>query len=258
MTPECVISQTECGPQTPCTGTVVLVHGLNIAPSAMEPLAAEFVARGKRVLIVALTGHRPGIEEGSLVSATRWKQDLREALDFAESFPEPVWALGYSLGGLVSVAVLQERARLRVDRLLLLAPAIGFRSWVGCGGLLSRIVPTWFPLRSGVPKRYRARAGIRSPWYRALFDLHREVQQDCSEGALRHLNLKIFISKSDEFMKWSSLESWTSQRDFKNVQMHAIQSVATDFLAPNHLVLDDHCLGKAAWGCMLDKMNAAG
>lgn len=241
---------------------VLIVHGLNISPRAMVPLAAGLASRGHRVSIVGLTGHRGRREEYALVSAERWRSDVREALVQSGAQNTPVRLIGYSLGGLLSTCVLAEMAtrsdaRLWVERLVLLAPAIGIRTWARMGEKVARLVPSWIPLRSGVPRRYRASTLVGSHWYRALFDLHRSIMARPVPELFKSLSIQIFMSRRDEFISWDRLFEWTRfAAPDELVRMHELSSRNRSLLTPHHLIIDEPSLGGEQWGYMLEAISS--
>lgn len=229
---------------TATAGTVVVVHGLNISPQAMRTLAQEFVEhRGQHVVLTTLRGHGVNDSGREQASAQLWKQDLREAIVAAAVLPRPLSVLGYSLGGVLSVCVADSMNEVAIDRLILLAPAIGLRRWVRCGEWLARAMPTWVPLRSGVPRRYRARSAVNSSWYQALFDIYHEAQSIPAGGRLSRTPILILISRRDEFIGWHELERWTARILGADVRMVALDPNSGYLLAPHHLVLDRDCFG---------------
>jgi hypothetical protein len=150
----------------------------------------------------------------------------------------------------------QFDVRLRVERLVLLAPAIGIRPWARIGERAARIVPSWIPLRSGVPRRYRASTLVGSHWYRALFDLHRSITERPVPEFFRTLPIQIFMSKRDEFISWGRLDEWTAMASPEYARMHELISCNKSLLTPHHLIIDEPSLGDEQWRHMLEAISS--
>ena len=70
------------GPEAPrpVRGRVVLVHGLNLAPVTMDPLASWLAAQGFVVARVALSGHRESFRELMRIRHEAWESDVVDAV----------------------------------------------------------------------------------------------------------------------------------------------------------------------------------
>lgn len=109
------------GPPAPAP-LVVCAHGLNSSLAAFELMAPTLVGAGFRLLTYDLYGFglsaRP---KGGRLDLGTLVEQLRLLLDSVVG-PEPVYLVGYSMGGVV-VSAFARHFPQRVKRLLLLAPA---------------------------------------------------------------------------------------------------------------------------------------
>ena len=242
------IAQPDSGAVTPQSRSFLLVHGLNISPRAMDWIGLELRARGHNTPLVQLSGHDGEFSHRTLASAARWKNDLALAAEKAKDFPRPLTILGYSLGGLLSALAVKKGIIAPPDKLVLLSPAIGLRSWVRFFEPLTKILPQSLPLPSGVPARYRAARFAAVSWYRALFDIYHELHADPGPGALKDLPIEIVVSEGDEFIGVAELRRWVAEASLSNVTFRFIRSKARLSPTPQHLLLEPEHFGEPEWG----------
>jgi alpha-beta hydrolase superfamily lysophospholipase len=121
----------ELNPPTP-RGGILLLHGMSDSPYSLRALGEHLHARGYRVVGLRLPGH--GTAPSGLLRV-RW-QDMAAAVRLAardlrtQLEPEqPLYMIGYSNGAALAMeyalARMQGEALPKVDRLVLLSPAIG-------------------------------------------------------------------------------------------------------------------------------------
>ena len=161
-------------PTGPEQAVALLVHGLNLSPDKMNPLARLLAQQGIRVLRVTLHGHGcANLHDFRHVDAEDWFYDILRAYCIAATYAWqhtlPLHYVGYSLGGSLVVEVLHRQwaEPLRFDAMVLFAPGIALRS---APATLARLCPsthapaldTWYDTPQ--PKS----AGLcMSPWYTA-------------------------------------------------------------------------------------------
>lgn len=155
-------------PKGEILGYALVVHGLNTRPTAMQPWVAALLAAGIHVTLVILTGHEePQPDESNekkqarrhafrAATRERWHTDIMHgyhALQQAAPKESPRFFVGYSLGGVLGVELIQQ-GRLHFDSMLLLAPALAMHRRNG--------ILRWLPLPRGsllpsvMPRRFRA------------------------------------------------------------------------------------------------------
>lgn len=111
--------------------SVLLLHGMSDSPYSLRALGEQLNASGVYVLGLRLPGH--GTAPSGLVEIT-W-QDMAAAVRLAmrhlarNNPDQPIYIVGYSNGAALAVQyaleTLQDATQPRVDRLVLLSPAIG-------------------------------------------------------------------------------------------------------------------------------------
>ena len=119
-------------PAGEAAGAVVLLHGLTDSPYSVRHIARLYQAHGWLALAIRLPGH--GTVPAGLTEANseQWRAATRLALREARhriGSSKPLHIVGYSNGGALALdyalSALDDRNLTRVDRIVLLSPAIG-------------------------------------------------------------------------------------------------------------------------------------
>ncbi|HEX2534849.1 MAG TPA: alpha/beta fold hydrolase [Chitinophagaceae bacterium] len=231
------------------TAVTLVVHGLNLKPSAMLPLVHWLSCRGSEVYLVHLSGHGEGSREMKEVTPGLWAGEMQEGYDRARRAAAesgvPLYFLGYSLGALLGQSMIagqQEGAAF--DKQVLVAPAIGIRRHAYALRLLfplggKRTLPSFTPVG------YRANPSLPLSVYRILFDEERKVLRS-GFGPLRIPTL-VVMDPRDELV---------SYRRWQQIAYNHLSSCRLLSLDPNlegrnhryhHLVIDERTMGKANW-----------
>ena len=128
-------------------GVALVIHGLNVRPNAMQPLANCLAAAGVECLLLSLHGHGdnvappPGqsaatdsaarLESFRRVSYALWRDETAAAYAIARAHSRrldaPLLLAGFSLGALMGCNLALTEPDVRFDRLILLAPALALR-----------------------------------------------------------------------------------------------------------------------------------
>lgn len=244
------------GPSERPKGAVVMVHGLNVNPRAMAPMAQLANESGLDALVVSLTGH-----DGYNLRAaclTSWRDDVSRAIDFAISrYEGSCHLLGFSMGGALLVDWLLGRTDFEHFRsMTLLAPALVIKEWTNWYKPLTLVQ---YPLLSGMPLPYRASRWTMSSWFRSLFELEKDLNKKSLEGpaliALQKLPTTIFISSKDEFISIKALKKWCSQRNLSSWTIEQVERVGPLTRFPYHLILDNRGLGEAGFEFLKTKVS---
>ena len=104
----------------------VLLHGFTAAPKEMRPLGEYLAEHDFTVRGVRLAGHTTCPEDLAHTTYRDWVASAEAAIDELRGRCRRVWAIGLSLGGLIS---LHLAAHDRVDGVIALAPPILTPDW---------------------------------------------------------------------------------------------------------------------------------
>lgn len=120
------------------------IHGLTGTPYEVRPLAEALALRGIRARGPALPGHTTTPEELARVTRHDWLATVRDEVRKLRADHERVFAVGLSLGGVLSLALAQEGV---VDALVPVGTPLRLRQPIPL------LVPLAKRLRPIVPKR---------------------------------------------------------------------------------------------------------
>lgn len=99
----------------------VLLHGFTAAPKEMRPLGQYLAERDYTVRGVQLAGHGTRPEDLARTTYLDWIASARSAIDELRPRCRQVWAIGLSLGALISLYLAEHD---RVEGVVALAPPI--------------------------------------------------------------------------------------------------------------------------------------
>lgn len=184
----------------PVRGIAVVAHGLNQKPDRMNALAGLLQERGVDVVRVQLHG-RPG-EEWLAAGRARWQAVMLAAYDQARQEAVrrrvPLYFVGFSLGALVNLDLMNAEEAIRYDRMVLLAPGLGFSLSSGLGlRAVSLGLGSWCPscvVASDAPEDRRASDSVAA----AAFNGVNESTFALAENGLRRSNVPTLVAIDPE------------------------------------------------------------
>ena len=243
---------------TPAIGVALAIHGLNYRPQGMQPVVDCLNMSGYDCLVLSLHGHgdnympQPSMDEDARAFApsrvsqancglTKPPQRTPWLAARADALGVPLVLSGFSLGALIGCALAATRPDVRVDRLLLFAPALalpphGLLPW------LAEYAPHWV-LPSITPPRYRANRGTPGAGYAALYTGVAALQ----EADLQRLNVPtlVFLDRMDEAISCAGVESMAERIPKWNV--HTLRkSDGKNGRVYHHLVIGEEAVGITA------------
>lgn len=249
----------------PVRGLALTIHGLNLNPARMKPIAAVLNRAGYDALNVSLSGHRgrfrPGDEAERAARAAAfaavtydgWLEEVRTAFGALQARDGgrglPLVLVAYSLGGLVGSGLLLESEQVRFDRMILFAPALRLR-------FTSRLlrVFSFFPALvhpSFSPRAYRANDGTPMAGYNALY----EGIDRWSAAVSPKLNVPtlVFIDPGDELVSADGLGELMRERGLSRWELTGVEKTGAA-TTPHHLIIDGEAVGAEAWGRIQRRM----
>ncbi len=222
-------------------GVVLLTHGLNGHPAAMDSLGRALADQGHVVFRPSFHGHWEDNDAFLRVAASHWEEDARRfhaiARTRAAEHGVPLFHVGYSMSGLIFQTMREE---LRFDRRVLFAPALALHFWYEPAMRIARSVP-WIRFRSRIPKGYGANpvSGLRSTI--ALNEFHRRWN-----GEPDRVPTLIWCDPRDELVHSEGLACLAGRGP-----AWQFRPVSTDGCTLpkryHHLIIDEPSLGAAEW-----------
>ncbi len=236
-------------PQGSCREALILVHGLNLKPSAMDEMGLAVSQKNLAVYRLALPGHKGESEEQRLKIKV---SDLTESLASATKLVRtrcsgPLYSLGFSLGGLLTV-VAQGEGIVAFDKMLLIAPALSLKSYTH---LVTWLFPFFDIIPSRGPVNYRAsKDGTSEALYRALFALQDRVP--ALKTKLLERPTRVFLNPDDELVSWSGTAEFIVEKNLEvNWSLTSLDNDQAELKSFDHLVIDQKTISPQSWEKLL-------
>ena len=233
----------------PVRGVALVVHGLNMRPSAMDPFCEFLGELGLHSYRITLTGHNEPNTE--VFDETVWVDDVIKAYkEVRAEFPNlPTYVVGYSLGGLLVTHTLDGLSiDMHPDALVLLAPAISLRPLlalladIGLPPALSWSVPNI------APDLYRRYPITPLFWYSNTLTLSEETQTLQHSQSLKDIPTLIALNPDDELISESGTTEWITRNNLSPAwRTFAIHKDTEGRHLPEHVIVDERSLGTVEW-----------
>jgi len=234
----------------PTRGIVVVAHGLNLKPSAMDDLCTALNMRGFHTYRVSLTGHDTRHED--VFPASRWSEDFAASYRSAQSMDLtlPTYIVAFSAGGLVATHFLDSMpAEVKPPhKMVLLAPALALRLLPRSAYLLTWVWPLKLAVRNLAPESYRRLDYTPLFWYRNTIELYDETRELAHVDRLQKIPTLILLSRDDELISRTILSEWLEHNHL--VKTWRVEQVRPEPKTGNlyqHLIIDENSLGETQW-----------
>ena len=250
-------------------GMAIVLHGLNLKPQWMLPIAQELRQAGIGVLVGALQGHGDnytridGVMESEArlaayraVTLKRWLENFDALYQYANPVAEqqkiPLFFVGFSMGALLgSLAIVANKA-VQFDRMILFAPA--FAIHLHCR--LPRLLKYWpnLLIRSMAPATYRANWATPVAAYLAIYAAQQQLWR--ATGQTLNVPTQIFIAPRDELVSHRGLRSFIRRKTLTNWQVDVVSKQgAADGARLHHIIFEPTGVGHLEWMRMMSKMR---
>lgn len=236
----------------------MVVHGLNVKPTAMEPLIHWLTSSGSAVYLIQLSGH---IEKSATIRDIDpyvWKDEMLDGFNTAKAAAAehglPLYFLGYSLGALLGQSmlalVLKEKC---FEKQILISPAIAVRFRSSLLRLLF-LMGDQIALPSLAPQAYRVNDVLPLRVYQLLFAEEKKVWKAMSS----QLNIPtlVIIDPKDELISYRKLLRFIKKYELTNYQVLSLDSRLGDRRGGyHHLLLDQRTMGVNNWNMAIAAMQ---
>lgn len=242
--------------QQPARGVFVVVHGLNQRPSAMDSLSTYLSSLGYNTLRVSLEGHDVAGDEA--FPAEHWVQNVASAAHEAKArYPRlPLYILGYSMGGLLTVRAVEEDPSLAPSKVILLAPALGLHPIVLAARVLTLFPPLTIRTPNLAPAKYRRFETTPLFWYSNVAELYDQARDPAEASRLRGLPALVILNPADELISQDAVEEWIQENQLGETwRVELFRPQARDPEMREHLIIDEPSLGEAEWRRMKESLR---
>ncbi|WP_413586503.1 alpha/beta hydrolase [Bdellovibrio sp. HCB274] len=238
----------------PSRAVAVVVHGLNINPGKMRTIENALLADRIDVLHVSLSGHNNNINIFRRVSAKMWERDTLRAYCLAsqraDKYNMPIYYVGFSLGGVMGVAIANKYENVHFDKMALFAPALSIRR----ANFLTRLLNSLNPLAliPNVMNRdyYASALGTPVSAYKATLDVSAYLAHHTNRNRVNTSTL-LFYDKRDELISPTGTFAYMREHRLTNWKTYQVQkrpfSRASMF---HHIMIDPASVGQKKWADM--------
>lgn len=241
----------------------LIIHGLNVNPLRMDPLARELNSWGAATLRCSLSGHANSVPAGELrlaslrrVTYRLWREEAAAAYGVAAQVAErrevPLILVAFSLGALIGCTAALHSPDVKFAKLVLFAPALRIRRRSRILELLSRWPQLVVPSLS--PVAYRANSGTPIAAYNALYAALYDFER--SSGCQLDIPTLVFADPRDEMVSYPGLRQLVAQHGLRHWQLQPVHKGPDANTAYHHLLIDRESVGDAAWRQMMAQMRS--
>ncbi|MEM1135554.1 MAG: alpha/beta fold hydrolase [Bacteroidota bacterium] len=234
---------------------VMIVHGLNNRAALMRPIAESLADTGINVFVPVLDGHAEDFVKFKNINREDWQNNVIEAyhlsLEKATKNNCSLFFIGYSLGGLLGSLLTAKKLMPKVEKMILLAPALEMTLF---SSLLKPLL--FFNINFNIPSRapgnYRAHPFLPVKAYRTLFELKKQFD----EGVLENINIPtlLFIDKKDELVSYKKLVAFIDKYALNNWDLKILSSKEGKGI--HHMIAEPFYAGANNWQFMMQETKA--
>jgi len=215
----------------------------------MDPLAETLASNGYLVHRITLHGHNGRTPQ--IFDETVWLNEVTQSYQEIRSrFPElPTYVLGYSLGGLTVMTMLESLPPAQYPRgMILLAPAISLRGAIDVLSALHIPPPFTWALPNLAPKEYRRYDYTPLFWYSNTLALYRNVDDLQDIERLGTIPTMVVLNEADEIVSPEGTVRWIEHHRLSpSWRIEMVQPTESLFPLKEHLIIDEASLGSAEW-----------
>ncbi|WP_413577332.1 alpha/beta hydrolase [Bdellovibrio sp. HCB290] len=238
----------------PSRAVAIVVHGLNINPGKMRTIENALLGDRIDVLHVSLSGHNNNINIFKRVSAKMWERDTLRAYCLASQrankYSIPVFYVGFSLGGVMGVAISSKYEKVHFDKMALFAPALSIRR----ANFLTRLLNSLNPLAliPNVMNRdyYASALGTPVSAYKATLDTSAYLAKHTNRNRINTSTL-LFYDRRDELISPTGTFEYMRAHRLTNWKTYQVEkrpfSRASRF---HHIMIDPASVGEKKWADM--------
>ncbi len=251
-------------------GVALVIHGLNVKPERLQPLADELRGCGIAVVLCSLRGHGENytplagysaeiarLTAFRQVSYAGWRAEVaaayQTAVTYASATDVPIFLVAFSLGALLGCELLVTSPGVNFARMVLLAPALAIHPYCHLPALFAR----WpqLAIRSLAPSFYRANPVTPIAAYGVLYAMLHQLH--CQPGTALNLPSLVFIDPADEVVSVQGIRRFIHDKGLTRWQLHLIcKAPVHTGRTVHHLILDPASVGPAVWQRMIAQITS--
>lgn len=230
-------------------GVFLVAHGLNLRPSALDPLCGFLASRGYHSYRMTLKGHNEPVTNAFDVAD--WQRELVTSYTTARArFPGlPVYVLGFSIGGLLLTNMFDTNPSLPTPHgMILLAPAISLNTLIDVSTALQIPPPLTWSIPNLAPRAYRRYELTPLFWYSNALALYTTMDSIKNEARLKQIPTLIVLNPKDELVSEGGTRRWVEEHHLApEWRIETIHPDTPERFLKEHVILDRKSLGAAEW-----------
>ncbi len=233
-------------------GIIILLHGVNLVPQRMDELAESLSQKGFKIIRPTLSGHQRESKKRGQINSSVWIKDLqavfKEANNEAGKQRLPLYFVGFSLGALTNLAMLQENKNSETyKKMCLISPAIALPKK---GWLINLLRPfKRLPLPVPFGKCYMVKNTIPAIFLTNILEMIKKLNKNGFQGS--SIPTLVILDKQDKAINPKTVRTMPIKFKLKNWSFMNVE--ATNKY--HHLVTDERSLGEKQWNMMIDKIT---
>jgi esterase/lipase len=235
--------------------TAVIIHGLNTKPDVMHDIADVFIKNRYTVLNITLPGHGNSqeVSEPANAWATTALDGVRRGRMLADT--SELVLVGYSLGGALAVLASQHPSAPKIDKMVLIAPALRIRIPLFLLRLGNLPLLDEIPIPSIAPQHIRRWCSIPLEWYAAIPKVLDQIDGYLESETFRSIPTTVVLNPRDEVISMSKTLDWLKLHSLNNtwvVKTNNSAPSSSSFENFEHNLVERSALGKQGWSELED------
>lgn len=236
----------------------IAIHGLNARPSSMDAVILQLNKLNISVLRVSLRGHRGDIKELEAVNTSTWQKDLDFHIQmlYSENTKSlPVIGLGYSIGGLLLANKLVSDSQFKLEKLVLLSPAIDLAWYVELAKNGIGFVSKKRRIVSFNSKDYQANLHMTANAYNSFVEIYQHFKNKKMDKLI-NIPAILVIDPDDELISAQKIEENFVNKSNGQWSLYKMPNEGAEYHnKAHHLFLDSVTMGQQSWKKFTLKLN---
>jgi hypothetical protein len=215
----------------------------------MDPLIKVINDCGFIGARLTLAGHDCILSTKFDGSLNCWLEDVQYAyMDIVERYPNTkVSGIGFSLGGALLVASVDQNPAISFEKLILLAPAIRLRWYLRLLQPFCWLARYKYSVRNFVPPAYQTYRFSPVTNYAQTSDTVKAITRLNNPDRFRDMKVLLAMSAKDGLLHLAGMPDWLRRNQLVGWNLVTLNARPEISKTLNHLVVDQPTLGASEW-----------
>jgi alpha-beta hydrolase superfamily lysophospholipase len=180
-----------------------------------------------------------------------WLNEVAQSYqDIRSRFPHlPTYVMGYSLGGLTLITMLESISPHTYPRaMILIAPAVALRGFLDVSAFLHLPPPITWAFPNLAPPEYRRYDYTPLFWYSNTLALYRNLGHLQNIKQLATIPTLVVLNEDDEIVSTKATVAWIDENNLSpSWRVEMFHPENSQFPLKEHLIIDEASLGRREW-----------